>query len=173
MICYLCYSLSDMCTGPVLLQCPLLGHNNVKKLIYRVEGRSGMQTEIWGCRKAQILLGVYGVQNASWVYGGTNAQKCMMAAMLFKNIYMYCSKEYFSKVYFSKVFIPKMYFSEVYPTSVSSKLCKFIQKVLTVQTLIFSSNPSEFKQIRPHYCLNAVKVYIIKDKQFCLEIWWK
>ena len=93
--------------------------------------------------------------------------------MLFKNIYMYCSKVYFSKVYFSKVFIPKMYFSEVYPTSVSSKLCKFIQKVLTVQTLIFSSNPSEFKQIRPHYCLNAVKVYIIKDKQFCLEIWWK
>ena len=40
-------------------------------------------------------------------------------------------------------------------------------KGLSVKTLMFSSNPSEFKQIRLHYCLNAVKVYIIKDKQNC------
>ena len=58
-----------------------------------------------------MLLGVYGGLNASWVYGGINAQKCMMAEMLFKNIYMYFSK---------------VYFCEVYLTYVSSKCCAFI-----------------------------------------------
>ena len=60
---------------------------------------------------------MYGGLNASRVYGGINARKCMMAAMLFKNIYMY----------FYEVYFPKLYFCEVYPTCVSSKLCEFIQ----------------------------------------------
>ena len=63
---------------------------------------------------------MYGGLNASRLYGGINAQKCMMAAMLFKNIYMYFSKVYFSKVYFPKVYFPKVYFCEVYPTCMSS-----------------------------------------------------
>ena len=56
-----------------------------------------------------MLLGVYGGINASLLYGGINARKYRMAAMPFKNIYMY-----FSKVYFTKV----------YPTCASSKLCE-------------------------------------------------
>ena len=83
-----------------------------------------------------MLLGVYGGLNASRVYGGINARKCMMAAMLFKNIYTYFSKVYVPKVYFSKVYVPKVYFSkahvpkvyfyEVYQTCVSSKRGEFL-----------------------------------------------
>ena len=35
--------------------------------------------------------------------GGINAQKCVMAAMHFKNIYMYLSKVYFCEVYPKKI----------------------------------------------------------------------
>ena len=44
---------------------------------------------------------MYGGLNASQVelYGGSNAQKCMMAAMLFKNIYIDFPKLYFCDVY--------------------------------------------------------------------------
>ena len=40
--------------------------------------------------------------NASRVYGGINGQKCMMAAMLFKNIYMYFSMCIFPNCIFVK-----------------------------------------------------------------------
>merc|ERR1712045_265179 len=36
----------------------------------------------------------------------------------------------FFKVHFSEVFLSKVHFCEMYPTSVSSKLCEFIEKVL-------------------------------------------
>ena len=53
-----------------------------------------------------MLLGVYGGLNAFRVYGGINAQKCMMPP--YTNIYMY----------FSKVYFPKVLLCEVYPTCV-------------------------------------------------------
>ena len=52
-------------------------------------------------------LGVYGGLNASQVYGDTNAQKCMMAAMLLKNIYKYVffQNEFFLSIFSQSVFL--------------------------------------------------------------------
>ena len=41
---------------------------------------------VWGCMKAKMLLGVYEGLNSSQIglYGGSNAKKCRIAAMLLK-----------------------------------------------------------------------------------------
>ena len=88
------------------------------------------------------LKHVCGGLNASRVYRGINARKYIVAAMLFKDIYIF-SEVFFYKVYFPEVYFPKLYFCEVYLTCVSSKLCKFILKAkigLPVQKLVFFSN---------------------------------